>query len=378
MLGNRLNILLVEDNPGDARLIREMLSERQSYAASYLLCPVQSLEKAIQKCSAEHFDAILLDLNLPDSTGIPTLQTLSGFVHDSPIIVLTGLPDEDVALESVHHGAQDYIIKLECTSQLLTRVIHYAIERKRVEQALQEKNDELERAIAAKDRFLATMSHELRTPLNAIIGFTGVLLMKLHGPLNQNQEKHLTTIQTSGKHLLSLINDLLDLAKIQSGKVELVFEPVVCQDILNEVGSSLRPLANNKGLRFELRLPEDHVLVCTDRRALNQIIINLTNNAIKFTDQGMVTVELEQCRENGRALTQIRVKDTGIGIPAEEQPKLFQAFTQLDFTRSVGRYDGTGLGLHLSQKLASLLGAQLSVQSDVGKGSTFTLLLQES
>jgi PAS domain S-box-containing protein len=143
-------------------------------------------------------------------------------------------------------------------------------ERKRFEQTLQEKNVELEGANQAKDRFLASMSHELRTPLNAIIGFTGTMLMKLPGPLNPEQAKQLTTIQSSSKHLLSLINDLLDLAKIESGKVELQPEPVACRSVLEEVSAGLRPLGEAKGLKFELAAQNGEIMVNTDRRALTR------------------------------------------------------------------------------------------------------------
>jgi PAS domain S-box-containing protein len=251
-----------------------------------------------------------------------------------------------------------------------------ATERKRFEQTLQEKNIELETANLAKDRFLASMSHELRTPLNAIIGFTGTLLMKLPGPLTADQHKQLQTIQSSANHLLSLINDLLDLAKIESGKVEFNLETVVCQSVIDEIASTLRPLAENRGLEFAVDEPPTDIVVRTDRRALSQILINLVNNAIKFTEKGRVSVQLGARRDNGHAMVEIRVADTGAGIRAEDQVKLFQAFTQLDAS-STRRYDGTGLGLHLSQKLASLIGARIVVDSQYGHGSTFTLQLTE-
>ncbi|OGG56930.1 MAG: PAS domain-containing sensor histidine kinase, partial [Candidatus Handelsmanbacteria bacterium RIFCSPLOWO2_12_FULL_64_10] len=249
-------------------------------------------------------------------------------------------------------------------------------ERKRFEQTLQEKNVEMERANQAKDRFLASMSHELRTPLNAIIGFTGTLLMKLPGPLTDDQNRQLRTIQASARHLLSLINDLLDLAKIESGKVEINPEPVSCQGVIEEVASALRPLAEAKGLKFEVKVPRDEVAIQTDRRALSQILINLTNNAIKFTEKGRVRIELGRRQENGQTLTEFRVIDTGIGIKAEDQARLFQAFTQLD-SASTRRYEGTGLGLHLSQKLTDLIGGHITLKSEHGKGSAFTLAIPE-
>jgi PAS domain S-box-containing protein len=160
---------------------------------------------------------------------------------------------------------------------LVSSSIRDVTDRKRVERALQQKNVELEQASRAKDRFLASMSHELRTPLNAIIGFTGTLLMRLPGPLTPDQAHQLETVRTSARHLLSLINDLLDLARIQSGKVEVNSEPVVCQRVVEEVATTLRPLAEAKGLTFDVTLPARDVIARTDRRALSQILLNLTN-----------------------------------------------------------------------------------------------------
>lgn len=261
---------------------------------------------------------------------------------------------------------------------LVTAAIRDVTERKRFEQALREKNIELENANLAKDRFLASMSHELRTPLNAILGFTGTLLMRLPGPLTTDQEHQLRTVQTSARHLLSLINDLLDLAKIESGKVELRLEPISCQQVLEEVVTTLRPLAEAKQLDFQCLFPVEEIILRTDRRALSQILINLTNNAIKFTDSGKVHLELHQHAHNDNhdLITEIVVTDTGMGIAPEDQRRLFQAFQQLDNT-SARRHEGTGLGLYLSQKLASLLGARIEFESTHGQGSVFKLVIQE-
>ncbi|HKW99333.1 MAG TPA: PAS domain S-box protein [Bryobacteraceae bacterium] len=245
-------------------------------------------------------------------------------------------------------------------------------ERKRFEQTLQEKNVELEQASLAKDRFLSSMSHELRTPLNAIIGFTGTLLMRLPGPLTTDQEKQLKTIQSSGKHLLSLINDLLDLAKIESGKVEIHLEETCCRDVVEEVGTTLRPLAEAKSIELQIVLPENKTIARTDRRALSQILINLTNNAVKFTERGSVELGIEERKQNGKTMAAIHVIDTGAGIKKEDQARLFQAFERGAASQ---RVEGTGLGLHLSNKLAALIGGRIEFQSEVGKGSRFTLVI---
>jgi PAS domain S-box-containing protein len=259
-------------------------------------------------------------------------------------------------------------------SVLVSAAIRDITDRKRIEQSLREKNVELENASQAKDRFLASISHELRTPLNAIIGFTGTLIMKLPGPLTSEQEKQLTIIQSSARHLLSLINDMLDLAKIESGKVELHAERVIVQDIVNEVVASLRSMAEGKGLQLEVVIPNEQITTMTDRRALHQILINLTNNAIKYTERGSVRVELVQRWNNGEATIDLNVVDTGIGVKEEDQARLFQAFEQLD-PSNTRRFEGAGLGLYLSQKLALLLGGRLRFESTFGEGSTFSLTL---
>jgi signal transduction histidine kinase len=225
--------------------------------------------------------------------------------------------------------------------------------------------------------------------LNAIIGFTGTLLMRLPGPLTADQERQLKTIQRSAQHLLALINDILDLAKIESGKVEITLAPIVCQPLIDEVTASLRLLAEQKGLRFTVAAPAEPVIVQADRRALSQILINLINNAIKFTDHGGVGIELAyqqaatdtQPTSSGqpnaagdhRRPVFIRVTDTGIGIKPADQARLFEEFVRAD-SATVREREGTGLGLRLSRHLARLLGAQIAVQSKEGVGSTFTLI----
>jgi PAS domain S-box-containing protein len=264
--------------------------------------------------------------------------------------------------------------------------------RKQAEDSLREINENLERMVAertaelqeakeraeksdnAKTAFLATMSHELRTPLNAIMGFTGTLLMRLPGPLNEVQEKQLRTVQSSARHLLSLINDLLDLAKIESGKVELQLTDIHCQAVVNEVEAAMRPAAEGRGLKLEVRVPPEPVTVRADKRALSQILLNLVSNAVKFTEQGSVRITVARRSNDSTPEVEFVVADTGVGIAPEDQAKLFSAFAQVG-RGSRPRPEGTGLGLHLSKKLAALLGGYITFDSVPGRGSAFTLIL---
>ncbi|MDC8758958.1 hybrid sensor histidine kinase/response regulator [Janthinobacterium fluminis] len=259
--------------------------------------------------------------------------------------------------------------------ELNMRLAHHAGELETINREIALKNLELAEASRMKSAFIANMSHELRTPLNAIIGFTGALLMKLPGPLTTEQDKQLNTIRSSARHLLSLINDILDVAKIEAGKVTLTLETIDYQALVAEVTEALRPLARQKGLELLVDMPETPIRVETDRRALTQILLNLLNNAIKFTERGSVRVSLSQRNDGGQRLTEMSVADSGAGIREEDQAKLFQAFSQLDST-STRHAEGAGLGLYLCQNLAHAIGGALFFNSDYGSGSTFTLALR--
>ncbi len=244
--------------------------------------------------------------------------------------------------------------------------------RKQIEKALNEKNIELRNANMAKDRFLASMSHELRTPLNAIIGFTGTLLMGLPGPLTAEQERQLSIVDGSARHLLSLINDILDVAKIESGKVAINLEPVSVSATAREVADSLKSLASEKGLEFVVEIPGDEIVAVTDQRALHQILLNLVNNAIKYTEKG--TVRLQVFRSDRKVCVQI--EDTGIGFRKEDQARLTRPFEQVE-SANVNSQRGIGLGLYLSSSLASLIGGSLEYESEFGKGSIFSIVLPD-
>ncbi len=238
---------------------------------------------------------------------------------------------------------------------------------------LRQANAELARAVRLKDEFLANMSHELRTPLNAVIMFSDILLDNLHGSLNEKQQKAVRHISVAGKHLLSLINDLLDLSKIEAGQMALEMRTVQIDTLCQESLQFVRTIAKKKHIKL-FRMTDGFVKSLQgDERGLKQILVNLLTNAIKFTPEGG-EVRLEIEGDEVKRVAQLSVTDTGIGVPENEMKYLFQPFVQLDGGLS-RKQEGTGLGLSLVDKLTKLHGGSVNVESELGKGSRFTVLL---
>jgi signal transduction histidine kinase len=235
---------------------------------------------------------------------------------------------------------------------------------------LQEAKERAEAADRIKSAFLATMSHELRTPLNSIIGFTGILLQGLVGPLNDEQKKQLGMVRNSSTHLLELINDVLDISKIEAGQLEVALEPFDLRASLEKVAHTLRPLAERRGLRLDLEVGPEVDTLISDRRRVEQILLNLAGNAIKFTEEGGVSLG---CRIVGTEVA-FKVCDTGIGIRPEDLHLLFHPFRQVD-SGTARKYEGTGLGLSICKRLVDLLGGSIEVESTPGAGSTFAFHL---
>lgn len=221
-----------------------------------------------------------------------------------------------------------------------------------------------------KSAFLATMSHELRTPLNSIIGFTGIILRERVGPLNEEQKKQLNMVRNSSQHLLALINDVLDISKIEAGQLQLVPEDIRLDQIIEKAVHSVQPLAEKKGLELVSDTSRKIGIVTGDPRRTEQVLLNLLSNAIKFTDTGSVKIACEP----GDSTVTVKVIDTGIGIKAEDFEKVFQTFQQID-TGLNRSYEGTGLGLPISKRLVELMGGELNVTSVWGSGSTFSFTL---
>jgi signal transduction histidine kinase len=235
---------------------------------------------------------------------------------------------------------------------------------------LQWQSQELEKAYRLKSEFLANMSHELRTPINALIGYAALMLDRIYGDLTTKQEEGLHRIQVSSQHLLALINDILDLAKIEAGKMPIHLERVSLNDVVQEVAAQMEPMVKRKGLEFNVQLPSEPVYMETDRTKVKQIVLNLISNAVKFTARGSVSVST---RVNGTEV-RIAVSDTGIGIRPQDLEVIFEEFRQVDQSRT-REYGGTGLGLSITRKLIALLGGDIAVASQYGRGSTFTVIL---
>lgn len=234
---------------------------------------------------------------------------------------------------------------------------------------------EADAASRSKTMFLATMSHELRTPMNSVIGFTERLIEKLNGRITPKEEKHLQAIKRNGDHLLSLINDILDVSKIEVGKMEIHPEEISAVEEIKNIYSQLQPIAQNNDLDFELIFPKDEIFVHADPKRFTQVVMNLVSNAIKYTAKGKVTITISEKQDEhiGECLN-VDVSDTGIGISEDDQKKLFSNFVQIDSKLS-RRVDGTGLGLVISNFFADMHGGRIHLESEVGVGSSFSLCL---
>ena len=272
----------------------------------------------------------------------------------------------------VRHAAQ----RLESQNAILT-TLNDKLEEQHAE--LTRLNAALDQASKLKDQFLANVSHELRTPLNSVIGFSDLLLTMAapeSPPLTETQRDYLETIARNGRHLLELINELLDLSKIAAGRMQLRLEPLVLDGVLRDAADTVRAQLEARHHSLELEPPEESVTVTADHGRLRQILLNLLSNAIKFTTDGGCITLSGRLEAGGRSV-RVAVTDTGIGIAPDDQAKLFQEFVQLDASPS-RRYEGTGLGLALSKRLVELHGGTIGVDSELGKGSTFWFTLPQA
>jgi PAS domain S-box-containing protein len=270
--------------------------------------------------------------------------------------------------------ARDVTDRLRAEEALRTQaesLAKNAAELRQLNNELQERPEELERAMTARNRFYASMSHELRTPINAIIGYNTLLLDHIYGPLNEKQTHGLQRTHKAANHLLELVNDVLDLSKIEAGKIELTLQPVPFPGTIEDLFVTVRPLADEHATKLELHIDGGPKAIISDPRRVRQILLNLLSNAIKFGRGKPIQVDLSLGASDH---IEVAVTDQGEGIEPDDLARIFDEFVQLSNSQQLG---GTGLGLPISKRLATLLGGELHVTSERGKGSTFRLKLPE-
>jgi len=361
---DNMNILLVEDNFADSILIQKELSHAFR-GGDYHLQGVRTQSQALALLDEREFDVVLLDLTLPDSSGLETLTRLQMDFPHMPVIVLTGYEDENFALEAVGNGAQDYLIKSKVNGQAIKRALQYALQRKRLELDLREARQQAEKANRAKSEFLTMMSHELRTPLNAISGFTQLMMMNEDKSFSERNMDYLQSVLSASDHLLTLVNDILELAKTDARKFDIKSETVDVDHLLSELQHYILPLARQKDIEVKITGEKDFSIM-GDYTRLLQVLLNLASNAVKYNrDHGQIEVKVEKHDHAAR----ITVTDTGYGIPESRHAELFQPFNRLGAENSP--VQGTGVGLAICHNLIYEMNGSINFSSAEGKGSSF-------
>jgi signal transduction histidine kinase len=310
-----------------------------------------------------------MSLTVPESGIELPVEVVSGKIFNArgePMAIVSVLHDltEQAENERLYRELKTF------SSQLEDRIRAATSDLAAQNARLQWQSQELEKANRLKSEFLASMSHELRTPINALIGYTALILDRIYGEVNDRQNEALQRIQASAQHLLILINDILDLARIEAGRMPLHLEELELRQLLLEVTSQIEPLFKKKGLTFSWDMSSDSIPMRTDRTKVKQIMLNLLSNAVKFTLHGSVSVNAAY---DGDLVT-ISVTDTGIGVAEEHLSAIWEDFRQVDQS-STREFGGTGLGLSITKKLVEALGGQVALLSALGTGSTFTVSL---
>ena len=343
-------VLLIEDNPGDARLLREMFHEQDSHPID--LAHVESMGEAERYLTERSVDIIVLDPGLPDTQGLESVRRIRVAAPQIPLVVLTGLDDDIFAAQALRDGAQDYLIKNQIESRGLMRALRYANERNRLEQM--------------KDDFVATVSHELRTPLTSISGSLALLMNDSAGQLPASAARLLCIAHRNCQRLGRLINDILDIEKIESGKVVFAVKRLDLRTLVEQSIEANRGFADGYGVHVKV---EPHLGACeiaADPDWVAQVITNLLSNAIKFSERDdEVVIAIEQRVHTIR----LSVRDHGRGIPEDFKARVFEKFSQAD--NSDGRQKGTGLGLSIVKQIVLRLGGEVSFEDVPGGGVVF-------
>lgn len=362
-----ITVLLVEDNIADADYVKEILA-----TPCFQIVHVNSKAAALKSLSAGHFDLVLLDVSLPDSHGLDTMNSIIALPKNVPIVILTGLEDEQLAIQAVRHGAQDYIQKKDITETGLSRTIRYAIERKRAERLARERDIAVE-ASRIKSLFLANISHELRTLLAGILGMNELLL--LGGTLKDNELECAHSVQLAAVKLLEVVTNLLDISSIELDEVQIKYQPLNLRSLVDAVIKLAEPAARTKDLKLQAEVSSGIPPGLGDAERLQKILLHLVANSVKFTERGGVQISVNvESQDHGQMWLKFSVSDTGIGIADEDKRRIFQAFTQVD-SAPTRRYGGTGLGLTISKRLVDLMHGKMGLQSEQNNGSTFWFAL---
>jgi signal transduction histidine kinase len=363
-------LLVVDDNEDNRYTLTRRLA-REGYTN---VTTASDGREALGRLAAARFDLVLLDIMMPHMNGYEVLERMKAddALRDIPVIVISAVDEIDSVVRCIELGAEDYLPK-PFNPILLRARVGASLQRKRLLDEVHAKSRDLAEASQRKSQFVSNMSHELRTPLNAILGLTDMMMSNASRFGTEKAIEPLRRVHRAGVHLLGLINEVLDLAKIEAGKVELRPEPVKVAPLVEEVVGTARQLAeqNQNGLVAESEA--DLGVLTVDPLRLRQILLNLLSNACKFTKQGNVALKARQVTDQGSWM-EFAVSDTGIGMTPEQQAKLFDEFTQAD-ALTERRYGGTGLGLAITRKLARLMGGDVMVASEPGKGSVFTVRL---
>jgi phosphoserine phosphatase RsbU/P len=360
-----LRLLLVEDNPADARLIQEELREVPS--ARFEVLHVERMAAAEQRVRDARPDAVLLDLSLPDGHGLGNISLLLQAAPMVPLVVLTGTDDERLAVQAVHQGAQDYLVKGQVTGPLLVRALRYAIERKRVEEGL--KREEAQRQTALfREQFLGILGHDLRNPLQAIAGNAGLLLR--YGGLTEPQRKAINRISISADRMSRMINDLLDFTRSRlGGGYPVTRARMNLHDVLRQVVEELEVAHPQR--RFELSL-SGNGWGDWDADRIAQAASNLVGNAVQYSPEE-TPVEVS-ARDEGDGVC-VQVHNLGLPIPADRLPHIFDPFVRgLEGSRNLARM-GLGLGLYITHEIVRAHGGSLRVTSTEADGTRFWMKL---